>query len=63
MSSHQQLVDRLFDLTTQGDTQQTEFARLDALVYGRLAHTYGDDETFEAALSIHAAADLVAEAA
>lgn len=57
MSSNQQLVDRLFDLTTHGDVDSAEFAHLDALVYSRLQHTYADDAAFEA--SIEATAEPV----
>ena len=50
MSSNQQLVDRLFDLTSRGEYDSVEFVHLDSLVYSRLEHTYGDDEAFEAAI-------------
>lgn len=50
MSSNQQLVDRLYDLTTRGDFDNIEFSHLDSLVYSRLEQTYADDEAFEAAI-------------
>ena len=50
MSSNQQLVDRLFTITRDGDFDSAEFAHLDALVYSRLQHTYADDAAFEAGI-------------
>lgn len=50
MSNNQELVDRLFSLTQEGETAQAELASLDALIYQRLLQTYGDDETFEASI-------------
>lgn len=47
MSSNQQLLDRLYDLTMGGATG-SEFTQLDALVYRRLEMTYAEDEVFEA---------------
>lgn len=35
------LVQRLFDLSSTADAQDVELARLDALVYSRMATTYG----------------------
>ena len=60
MSSNQQLVDRLFDLTSRGDIDNAEFSHLDALVYGRLEQTYADDEAFEAAIQSAGSVDLAA---
>ncbi len=54
MASNQQLVDRLFDLTSRGDFDNPEFSHLDSLVYARLEHTYADDEAFEAAMAAEA---------
>lgn len=60
MSSNQQLVNRLFELTTRGDFSSAEFTHLDALVYGRLKQTYADDEAFEAAIEAAHPVDLSA---
>ncbi len=50
MSSNQQLVDRLYEMTTRGETDTSAFRYLDELVYSRLGHTYADDEAFEAGI-------------
>ncbi|SIR01560.1 hypothetical protein [Solilutibacter tolerans] len=60
MASNQQLVDRLYDLTTRGEFDSAEFSHLDALVYSRLEQTYADDEAFEAAIQSAGSVDLAA---
>ncbi len=50
MSSNQQLVDRLFEMTANDEMNTSAFRYLDELVYTRLEQTYADDEIFEAAI-------------
>lgn len=60
MSSNQQLVDRLFEMTALGETDTSAFRYLDELVYSRLGHTYADDEAFEAGIQVAESVDLSA---